>query len=320
MSPDKTLLASFIICTRNRPQALLACLGSIADAVRHVTRPESPAAGRVPAPDDFEVLVIENGSLPAQRLEDAAVAKASDGLARIIRRPAGNLSEARNLGMAQAAGRLLAFTDDDCLLDPEWLADALRHWRQSTRPFLIGGRVRLDDPTDLPFTVRDYPKPQLYDCSLPPGGFIQGCNFILTRETARYIGPFDPRFGAGAIFRSGEDTDYTIRAHAAGVSVAYVPDMAVRHRHGRKTRAEVERLNRDYAYGNGAILAKHVLHHRWLLRHLGWTLRSALLERLGGPVFDSAIGLSWHPVLCGQLRGTLAYLLAQLSGGAGLPS
>lgn len=318
MSPEPVRLVSFIICTRNRPQALLACLRSIALTVRHA-RDQTPLPGGQDI-QSAEILVIENGSLPAHRLDEGAVAQASDGMARLFRHPAGNLSQARNLGLAEARGLLLAFTDDDCLLEADWLVDALRHWRQATRPFLIGGRVRLDDPTDLPFTVRDHPLAQVYECRFPPGGFIQGCNFILTRETARYIGSFDPRFGAGAIFRSGEDTDYTIRAHAAGVVVAYVPDMGVRHRHGRKTRDEVDQLNRDYAFGNGAILAKHLLRQRWLLRHLGWTMRSALMEQLGGPMFDSAIGLSWHSVLCGQLRGGLAFLRGWLSGEAGLPS
>ncbi|MEY4698445.1 MAG: hypothetical protein RIT14_2873 [Pseudomonadota bacterium] len=286
---------SVIICTRDRPDKVMACLGSLALAARAID------AG-------VEVLVLENGSPPPQALSEAALAAQSGGRARLIRLSQGNLSAARNVGMARARGQLLVFVDDDCLLEPDYLTQALRHWRGAAGPFLIGGRVRLDDPTDLPFTIRDDPQPHAFDIHTHPGGFIPGCNFIVTRETALAIGWFDTRFGAGAKFRAGEDTDYTIRAFGAGVAVRYVPDMAVRHAHGRKTFADIDRLNRDYAFANGAILAKHLLRHPWLARHLVWTMRAAVMERLGGPGFDTRIGLTWGSVSDGQIKGALAYL------------
>lgn len=295
-------LVSYIVCTRDRPASLIAGVRSIARAIR------------VSGLGAVEILVIENGSAPRLRIDPAALAEAAPGHVRLISVAGGNLAQARNLGMAKSAGQLLAYTDDDCILDPDHLRDALRHWEAEPAPFLIGGRVRLDDPTDLPFTIKDDPRPCDFHEDHHPGGFVQGCNFIVTRETAARIGPFDTRFGAGARFRSGEDTDYTIRAHAAGVRVRYVPDMALRHRHGRKTREAVDRLNRDYAFGNGAILAKHALRQPWLLRHLAWTARSALYEGFGGPAFDTGIGLSWGSVLKGQVRGSLAYAEATLLG------
>lgn len=223
----------------------------------------------------------------------------------------GGLSGARNFGMSSARGALFAFVDDDCLVDRNWCADARRHWHAMPGHFLLGGRVQLADPADLPFTIKDVADAQVFHHGVHPGGFVQGCNFMLPRKTADRVGLFDPRFGAGAPFRAGEDTDYIIRAHGAGVPVLYVPDMLVLHRHGRRTLPELEHLNGGYAHANGAILAKHVLRHPWLAKHLLWTLRSALREWFGGPPFDAQTGLTWRSVALDQCRGIRAFLAAR---------
>lgn len=289
---------SVIVCTRDRPMKLLACLASIAQSVTLV---EASA----------EIVLVENGSQKSETLDDGDVSVAGRGLCRLTRLAKGSLSEARNVGMGQARGDLFVFVDDDCLLEAGYMADLLRHAETmqaaGVTHYLVGGRVRLGDPQDLPFTIKNEPESQDFHTGLHPGGFIQGCNFFLPGRTAKLIGSFDQRFGAGARFRAGEDTDYLIRAHGAKVLIRYVPDMAVSHWHGRRTFAEIDRLNRNYAYANGAILAKHLTRHPWLAKHMAWTLRSALLERMGGPRFDTAVGLSWASVLRAQFRGLVAF-------------
>ncbi len=308
--PDALPDVSFIICTRDRPQKLLACIGSIVAAVRD-------------AGTDAEIVVVENGSLPALALGEETLSEVGAGLCRLIRLHQGSLSEARNVGILQSRGDLLVFSDDDCILERDYLRDALRRrdgmLAEGVEYFLIGGRVRLGDERDLPFTIKDHPLAETFDTGVHPGGFIQGCNFILPRATARRVGWFDLRFGAGARFRAGEDTDYLIRAHAAGVLIRYVPDMGVRHLHGRRTFAEVDRLNRNYAFANGAILAKHLRRHPWLARHLAWTVRSTVLERIGGPKFDAAVGLTWGSVTRAQVGGILAFVGYGLRRGKATP-
>ncbi len=302
LAPD----ISVIICTRDRPAQVLQCLHALG-----VAEAACPAAG-------IEVVLVENGSGAATALDAGRVAGVGPQRTRLFRIERGGLSVARNYGMAVARGGLFAFVDDDCLVDAQWCADAKRYRDTMDGHFLLGGRVQLADPQDLPFTIRDVADAQVFHRGVHPGGFVQGCNFMMPRRTADRVGLFDTRFGAGAYFRAGEDTDYIIRAHGAGVPVHYVPDMLVLHRHGRRTLAEIEQLNRGYAHANGAILAKHVLRHPWLARHLLWTLRSALRERFGGPPFDAQIGLTWREVAGGQLRGIVAFLAAAVyrSGGA----
>ncbi len=301
VQPDmrKPPSVSVIIGTRDRPEELLKCL----DALR--------VASEACAPETLEVLVIENGSAHSLRLDAADVAAVAPARTKLIRRATGSLSLARNLGMREARGGLFAFLDDDCLVYPNWLSDVLGHWRAMPPDFLMGGRVRLADTADLPFTIKDVEEVQSFHSGVHPGGFIQGCNFMMPRHTANRIGQFDPRFGPGARFRAGDDTDFVIRAHGLSIPVVYVPDMLVLHRHGRRCPTEVGRLGTAYARANGAIMAKHLFRHPWLARHLLRTVSLNMQKQLERPADGQEIGL---PVktLGAQLSGFAAYIGAFL--------
>lgn len=288
-------LASVIICTRDRPRQLLACVEAVARAA--VGCPELPT----------EIIVLENLSKPHLALVEEEVLRAAGGRGRFIKLTVGGLSNARNAGMAAARGRLLVFTDDDCIMEEDYLRNLARHAAQHPGHLFLGGRVKLGDPTDLPFTIKDDPAEQAYDVSIHPGGFIPGCNFVLSRQSAEAIGSFDTDFGAGAPYRAGEDTDYIIRGHLNGVPIRYVPDICVLHHHGRKDLADVGRLSHGYSFANGALYGKY-MRQPWLLRHLYWSVRSAMKERLGGPAFNSELGLSWSAVARANLAGFSAYL------------
>jgi hypothetical protein len=78
-----------------------------------------------------------------------------------------------------------------------------------------------------------------------------------------------------------------------GVSIEYVPDMAVFHYHGRKSRAEAQRLFRNYMTGVGALYAKHFVRHPNLCRPLWWDIKNAVREVFKGTdAFFSVIGFS----------------------------
>lgn len=292
--PDPT--ASVIICTRDRPQQLLACLASVAAAAARC--PELPV----------EIIVVENTGDPRLTLAPADVLQAAAGLGRFISLPVSGLSNARNTGMAAARGRLLVFTDDDCLMDADFMRDLLRHDAGCSGDMFLGGRVKLGDPTDLPFTIKDEPAEQVYEPSIHPGGFVPGCSFVLSRKTAARIGGFDTAFGAGAPFKAGEDTDYIIRGHLAGVPIRYVPDMCVLHYHGRKELAQITALSQAYSYANGALYGKYI-RQKWLLKHFFWSLRSAWREGFGGPAFRPELGLSWAQVARANIAGFAAFFL-----------
>lgn len=287
---------SFIVCTRDRAGPLPRCLDAIDRAV--AAAPQGA----------FELIVVDNGSsdATAQVVRDWFAAHATAG--QLVVEPRPGLSNARNAGLAAARGRLLAFTDDDCEVAPDYAAVALDQFAKTPGPLLLGGRVELGDPADLPFTIKPDADPATFAHPMHPGGFILGCNMIMSRDLLEAVGPFDIVLGAGAPMKSAEDTDYVYRAHLAGAPVLYEPSLVVSHFHGRRDIGDIAKLHRGYNIGNGALYAKHGLRHPKLLLHMYWDLRDGLREFVGGPRFDERLGLSHRGKVWGNLAGAWSYL------------
>lgn len=288
-------LASFIVCTRNRGEALEACIRSIEEACRSHATVTS------------ELVVVDNGSTDdtAERL--IHIAATLSVATTIITEPRPGLAAARNAGMERSRGRILVFIDDDCKVDCRYLQDLERHYASGERCIIRGGRVELGSSLDFPFTIKRSRRRERFTQDVHPGGFILGCNMTMHREIALRVGHFDERLGAGSSLKSAEDTDYLVRAFHLGIPIEYVPDMTVLHYHGRRTREAIERLHRDYSLGNGALCLKHIHKAPWLLRHFCWSVRSAWRELFGGPRFDPEVSLSHWPIVFMNLLGAARF-------------
>jgi GT2 family glycosyltransferase len=251
---------SIIIATRNRAHAIEGCLDSI------------PPALVKAGPVDAEIVVVDNGSTDDTAQIVTQWAARSPYPVRVLSEPKPGLSRAHNRALLAAQGELLAFTDDDCRLTANYVADLLRHHAGDSEPVLRGGRIELGDPADLPLTIKITPEPMQWSSRLnsarhqPITGQINGCNMTMPRAIVEKLGPFDERFGPGGVISSGGDSDYLFRAYLAGFTLAYVPDMAVVHHHGRKTAAQGRRLLQGYLIGTGAVFARHAPKHFNLCR------------------------------------------------------
>jgi glycosyltransferase involved in cell wall biosynthesis len=223
------------------------------------------------------------------------------------------LSHARNYGLEHATGKIIAFTDDDCTVAPDYLTQVERAYAADAGPALRGGRVELGDPRDLPFTIKTDLAPQRFTGG-HPGGFIHGCNLTMSRSALELVGRFDTRLGAGQPIGAAEDSDFVYRAHRSGVMVLYDPSIVVFHHHGRRDFAEVKLLQDVYNLGNGALYAKHGLRDWKLLFRICRDIRSGLWEYFGGPLADKEFGLSHRKNLRGNLRGAMRFWLSSLGG------
>lgn len=183
---------SLLICTRNRRASLSATLASIAAA----------AGGR-----RLEVIVVDNGSTDDSAALVRAWAADQSFTVRLLAEPRPGLARARNVALAAARGRIIAMTDDDCVLHPDYFAQLARAFAEQPAPVIIGGRILLGDPADLPVTVKLEDHPMIAPASGFPGGFVMGANLAFTADVRDRVGLFDERFGAGAPFRAAEDTD-----------------------------------------------------------------------------------------------------------------
>jgi len=213
---------------------------------------------------DWELIVIGQGS---HELLESAVAAAAEGdrriqYARLERR---GLSVARNAALETAAGPVIAFTDDDCEPEPEWMATFARAFLDDPKLGLVGGAVlspaRLGLLTTCPIVL---PTEALYDPAAdlrrrPEGWEWIGANFAIRREVTQRLGTFDECLGAGADFPAAEDTDYKFRLEAAGVRMLTTPRAVVVHTFGVRRGWAIFRSQQNYQTGNGGMAGKLTL-------------------------------------------------------------
>jgi GT2 family glycosyltransferase len=303
---------SFVIPTRNSGPAIGNCIGSIV------------AALAVAGLSDAEIIIIDNGSSDDTVAVVRGRALASPVKVTLLSEPQPGRARAFNRGAAASAGTLIASIDDDCTLHRDHVRDMLRHDAVDTRPVLRGGRVELGDPTDLPYTITKRTAPIRMNRAMRSTrhgnimGTIAGCNMVMQRALYERLGPFDENFGPGSRIGSGDDGDYVIRAYLHGFDIEYVPDMRVKHFHGRKTEAAIQALFRRYAIGTGGLIAKHMWRHPDFCRLYLWDLRSAAKEAFcGGNTFLPAIGFSHRDKVKYLSIGAVAYLVGFRTDAAG---
>lgn len=222
-------LVSVIIPSRDRPRELARCLDALAQSAC--------------AADLFEVIVVDDGSrMPLE----PAIRTWSERLSlRVLRQPNAGPAAARNTGAAAAAGRLLAFTDDDCLPDPQWLP-ALRRQAEAAPRRLLGGRT-LNALPGNPYASTSQAIVDVvyrhYNRDPDRARFFASNNIAVPADLFAAIGGFSPSF------RTSEDRELCDRWIAAGLEMAYVPDAIVRHAHDL-TAAGFWRQH--FSYGRGA--------------------------------------------------------------------
>ena len=233
---------SIIICTRDRANSLDGTLRSIA-AIR--------------SERSWEAIILDNGSTD----DTAAVIRAADdcgGRLRYAFEPQPGLGAARDTAWRLAQGRICAFSDDDCYLDPGYVDAVCAAFDDYPDAGCIGGRILLHDPDDAPITIDERTEPFEYPAQrfFSIGG-LQGANMAFRTEVLREIGGFDRAMGAGTVFPS-EDIDVIAGSIWAGHPARFDPRPVVRHHHGRRGASAIKAIE-GYDRGRGSYLAKYSL-------------------------------------------------------------
>ncbi|NEX95175.1 glycosyltransferase, partial [Caulobacter sp. 17J65-9] len=244
---------SVIICTRARPQALAACLASLAVQ-------DSPPR---------EIIVVDNGpDDPATR----EVVRRFPGV-RWLPEPRPGLSCARNAGVRAAEGELIAFTDDDVEVRSDWTSEIARAFHGREQVEAVTGLVlpaSLETLSQKVFQIDmggfgENWTPVLFDgqfyamgkgVGVPVWRVGAGASMAFRRGAFERSGLFDERLGAGASGCS-EDSEFWHRILARGGSCLYEPRAVVFHTH-RAEWGALERQMRAYMKGHAAALfAQH---------------------------------------------------------------
>jgi glycosyltransferase involved in cell wall biosynthesis len=216
---------SIILCTYNRSNSLAAALNSV-------------AASQVPDSIEWEVLVVDNNSKDSTRDVVEAFCGQNPHFRYIFELKQG-LSNARNTGIREAKGDVLAFVDDDVTVDPHWLHDLTAQFNHPQWTG-VGGRIRPQEELALPNWVRlegafsmggclaalfdrgDQP----HELSVPPFG----TNMAYRKTMFEKHGFFRTDLGRSANNMIGkEDTEFGERLLRAGERIWYAPSAIVFH-------------------------------------------------------------------------------------------
>jgi glycosyltransferase involved in cell wall biosynthesis len=243
MDAGTNLAVSVVMATRNRPEHAAQCVASI------LANREIP----------FELLVIDQSDTTASH--DVIGEAGADARLRWIMTDSRGLSVARNVGVSLARAPIVAFTDDDCRVPPNWVRSIFELFASDPKLCLLFGAV----------TVRPEDRAKGFAASFMPKGVRElrgripamrapwgiGANMAILRSAFEVIGMFDPGLGAGTTLFAGEEFDMTIRALAAGLKVVETPHIGVLHL-GVRSGKDASRLMRGYGVGFGAAFIKHV--------------------------------------------------------------
>jgi len=247
-----------VVPTRNRPELLERCVDSILST----------------GYKNLRVIVVDNDPSGPETAD--RVARRVDWGPRVdyVKVMRAGSSLARNRGIGNATAEIIAFVDDDIVVDPGWAASLVlaflrephagcvtgaiiaaelnthaQVWIEEYGGFSKGFLRRVYDPLDRPPNLPLYP--------YAAGTYGSGANMAFRREALNDIQGFDPALGLGTTSRGGEDLAAFAAVLLNGWRLVYEPSVMVKHWHHGEY-AALRRVIFGYGLGLGAYLAKTV--------------------------------------------------------------
>lgn len=240
---------SVVICAYNAERTMEVCLSSL-EKLRY---------------PNYEVIVVNDGSTDRTREISERHREFT-----LINQPNRGLAVARNVGMQAASGEIIAYTDSDCVVDPDWLT-------YLAYKFVADGFVAVGGP--------NFPPPEesavaAYVAASPGGPthvllndevaeHIPGCNMAFAKRALEEVGGFEPIFAA-----AGDDVDLCWRLQNKGYAIGFSPAAMVWHFRRNTVRAYLKQ-QRGYGKAEALLYFKHPYRFnmlgqsRWLGRIYG---------------------------------------------------
>jgi len=266
-----TPLVSVVIATHNRTASLALTLDSL-------------LALDYPA---YEIILVDNA--PSNTTTADLIQQRYGHLpqVRYVREERPGLAIAHNRGLQEVTGQIVAFTDDDVIVDRHWLTALVGGFALADDVACVTGMIapaELETPTQgwieqfgfskgfqrRIFDLDQYrPATPLYPYAA--GTFGSGANMAFRSAVLRQLGGFDPALGAGSLALGGDDLAAFFQVIVHGYKLVYEPAALVQHWH-RREYAGLRRQAYGYGVGLTAFLTKTLLERPSRL----WTLvRSA---------------------------------------------
>lgn len=222
---------SIVVTTRDRPTQLAKLLSTL--------------SGMDFPRDRFEVIVVDDGSVTPL---DAVTVQFSNLLQLTpIRQEHGGPASGRNTGIHAARGRHVAFIDDDCVPDSNWLR-VMEAAAAANAGAMIGGNTINGLPQNACSTASQFIMHMVYACNNQDpldSHFFATNNMVAPREALLAIGGFDRDY----VLAAGEDRDLCDRWRHAGRRMIYEPAAVIEHFHELKIASF---CRQHFTYGRGA--------------------------------------------------------------------
>ena len=235
-----------VVCTRGRPTQLARCLEAL-------TQLEY---------EDLELLVVDN----APQGDGVVKVVTRHPRVRYVREPRPGLDWARNRGVLEARGDVVAFTDDDVVVDRGWIRALARIFAEDPAVMAVTGLVApLELETDAQLLFERYRgfgrgfDRRWYGIHAQAGEhaarryggsgiFGTGANMAYRRSVFDTVGLFDPALDVGTVTNGGGDLEMFFRVVKAGLPLVYEPQALVWHHH-RRTMEELHEQLTNHGVG-----------------------------------------------------------------------
>jgi GT2 family glycosyltransferase len=223
-------LISVLLCTYNRPKILDLALSALIE--RTIQKPD-------------QVIVVNGGD----EIADQVVIKYKSCKKidiQLIKTKNKNLASSRNIGLPHCSGEIIAMTDDDAEVFPDWVTQMKRLHAEHPEAGAVGGTVIGTNTHTLAGKVADaitfpsWPEPRNVR-TLP------GVNISYKKSVIDQVGSQDE-----SLFR-GEDVDFNWRVQKLGYTILYDPSVKVYHHHRPTVKGF---LNQHYMYGRAYYLVR----------------------------------------------------------------
>ncbi|MDI9869511.1 glycosyltransferase family 2 protein [Flectobacillus roseus] len=267
---------SVVICTRNRTSALRECLTRLFLSTEK----------------NFEIVVVDNA--PSDNGTAELIKKEFPSVTYVLE-PRKGLDIARNTGALTAKAEILAYTDDDVIVTPEWVSQIRQSFEDPLTMSVTGLVIpyRLDTEAQCFFErfwgFNKGHQPLIFDkayfakhlpVGVPAWDVGAGANMAFRKTVFEKVGYFDERLDVGASGCSG-DSEYWYRIMAEGFTCRYFPHIYVYHQH-RESWDDLKKQIFAYMRGNvSSVLVQYQkYHHQGELYRLRKSLPLYYLKRI----------------------------------------
>ncbi len=217
---------SIIVPVYNAERSIKKCIGSLLNLDYTKSK--------------YEIIFIDDASMDNTKriLEDCAEKHKN---IKIFEQLHKGPAAARNLGITKANGKIIFFTDSDCVVPRNWITN-MQKYLDNNNIGAVGGSLKPVSSNSIYEIFDQKRRENLYGCEKKFVDALPTCNLAVRKGVLEEIEGFDESFE----YASAEDYELCYRIRKAGYKILYAPEISVLHYHSQNLKSL---LRRGYTHG-----------------------------------------------------------------------